>query len=433
MIEALVDTGSCVSLVKNIFVESLGLRPTHMRNLPRLTGVTQTTLPVLGSVYLNAFIGTKVVKHLFAVVPDGLLDTEVLLGADLLSTAPITWDYKQGKITWDDCTYPVRLLKPRPSTKRVKKVKLGKSSDPLTVQVRLKKKLILPPASAGIYAVTVNEPQDTVLEFESVLKLHGASNALCLQVNADREVHIPFVNSTKNRISLKIGTLIGTFNKIDERDIISPVPRCKKVEIKNYLIPESVHVTSEQGSREERLVNLISQQDFSHLSEEQQDKLKNMLVANHLVFILKKNELGKIEGVQGHITVSDLQPVRSSMYRYPEKAKQIIADMLEDMEAKDIIEPSTAVWLSPIVLVRKPDNSQRMCLDYRKVNTHLQTDIHPLPRLDELVESASGNQYYASLDMKEAYYQVELSEESRDLTAFSDEFTYTGSKDCPLV
>ena len=233
-----------------------------MRNLPQVTGITQTTLPVLGSVYLNAFIGTKVVKHLFTVVPDGLLDTEVLLGA------PITWDYKQGKITWDDCTYPVRLLKPRPSTKRVKKVKLVKPSNPLTVQVRLEKKLILPP-SAGIYAVTVNEPQDTLLEFESVLKLHGASNALCLQVNADRKVHIPFVNSTKNRISLKIGTLIGSFNKIDERDIISPVPMCKKAEIRNDLIPENIHVTSEQGSREEKLAKF-----FSHHSEEQQDKLE---------------------------------------------------------------------------------------------------------------------------------------------------------------
>ena len=96
------------------------------------------------------------------------------------------------------------------------------------------------------------------------------------------------------------------------------------------LVPESGHVTSEQSSREEKLANLISQQDFSHLSEEQQDKLKNMLIANHLVFILEKNELGKI-GVQGHITVSDPQPVRSSIYRYPEKVKQLIADMLEDI------------------------------------------------------------------------------------------------------
>ena len=61
-----------------------------------------------------------------------------------------------------------------------------------------------------------------------------------------------------------------------------------------------------------------------------------------------------------------------------------------------------------------------MCLDYRKVNTHLQVDIHLLPLLEEMVENAAGNHYYASLDMKDAYYQVELDEESRDLTTFSD-------------
>ena len=92
--------------------------------------------------------------------------------------------------------------------------------------------------------------------------------------------------------------------------------------------------------------------------------------------------------------------------------------MLEEME-EDIIEPSTAAWLSLIVLVKKQDGSQRMCLDYRKVNAHLQVDIHPLPCLEEM-ETAAGNKYYATLDMKDAYYQVELGEQSRDLTTFSD-------------
>ncbi len=61
-----------------------------------------------------------------------------------------------------------------------------------------------------------------------------------------------------------------------------------------------------------------------------------------------------------------------------------------------------------------------MSLDYRGVNKHLATDIYPLPRLEELVEMASGNKYYATLDLKEAYFHVELEESSRDLTTFSD-------------
>ncbi len=60
------------------------------------------------------------------------------------------------------------------------------------------------------------------------------------------------------------------------------------------------------------------------------------------------------------------------------------------MEDRDMIEPSTAAWLSPIVLVNKPDGSKRMCLDYRGVNKHLAADIYPLPRLEELVKLASG-------------------------------------------
>ncbi len=61
-----------------------------------------------------------------------------------------------------------------------------------------------------------------------------------------------------------------------------------------------------------------------------------------------------------------------------------------------------------------------MCLDHRKVNKHLTTDNHLLPNLEVLVEHVAGNQYHATLDLKDAYYQVLLDEVSRDLTTFSE-------------
>ncbi len=121
-----------------------------------------------------------------------------------------------------------------------------------------------------------------------------------------------------------------------------------------------------------------------------------------------------------NIGIGDPTPVRKPAYRYPEKAKKIIAELLQGMEARDITEPSTAAWLSPIIHVSKPEGSKRMCLDYWEVNSHLTTDIHPLPRLEELVETASGNQYYTTLDLKDADFQVMLDEENRDVTTFSD-------------
>ncbi len=134
---------------------------------------------------------------------------------------------------------------------------------------------------------------------------------------------------------------------------------------------------------------------------------------------MSESELGLISGPPEHIKVSDPQPCRGPRYRYPEQAKHIIAEILEDMEEKEIIEPSTAAWLSPIVLVNTPDDSKRLCLDYRQVNKHFATDIYPLPRLEELEGQAVGHKYYVTLDMREAFFQLFLNEESRDLTTFS--------------
>ncbi len=50
---------------------------------------------------------------------------------------------------------------------------------------------------------------------------------------------------------------------------------------------------------------------------------------------------------------------------------------IDDDEERDIIEKSTAAWLSPIVLVSKSSGEKRMCVDYRKVNKQLVPDIDP--------------------------------------------------------
>ncbi len=91
-----------------------------------------------------------------------------------------------------------------------------------------------------------------------------------------------------------------------------------------------------------------------------------------------------MKGPPAKINVADPQPSHGPRYRYPEEAKKLIAEMLQDMEDGQIIEKSTSAWLSPIVLVNKPDGSKRMCIDYSHVNKHLATNIYPLPRLEEL-------------------------------------------------
>ncbi len=73
-----------------------------------------------------------------------------------------------------------------------------------------------------------------------------------------------------------------------------------------------------------------------------------------------------------------------------------------------------------------------MCLDYRQVNKHLATDIYSLPCLEGLVDQGAGHQYYVTLDMRVAYFQLMLDEDSRDLTTFRDGVTLYRFKRLPF-
>ncbi len=50
------------------------------------------------------------------------------------------------------------------------------------------------------------------------------------------------------------------------------------------------------------------------------------------LFIVEKGELGLIQQQPAHIQVDDPTPCRSPIYRYPEKAKDIIVSILKDLD-----------------------------------------------------------------------------------------------------
>ena len=85
-----------------------------------------------------------------------------------------------------------------------------------------------------------------------------------------------------------------------------------------------------------------------------------------------------------------------------------------------IIEESEAEYSSPVVLVLKPDNSYRFCVDYRKINAATIPDNHPLPlincALDSLGQSKAS--YFSLVDLTSGYWQVEVAPSSRHLTSF---------------
>ena len=83
------------------------------------------------------------------------------------------------------------------------------------------------------------------------------------------------------------------------------------------------------------------------------------------------------------------------------------------------ISGSKSPWASAVVLVRNKDGSLRFCIDLRKLNSRTIKDAYFLPRIDETLDCLNGAQWFTSLDLKSGYWQVELDEESKALTAFT--------------
>src|SRR3954454_22836318 len=60
----------------------------------------------------------------------------------------------------------------------------------------------------------------------------------------------------------------------------------------------------------------------------------------------------------------------------------------------------------------------RFCVDYRKLNGITKKDNHPLPRIDKMLDKFKGSQWFSSIDLASAYWQVEMDEKDIEKMAF---------------
>ena len=77
-------------------------------------------------------------------------------------------------------------------------------------------------------------------------------------------------------------------------------------------------------------------------------------------------------------------------------------------------------WAAPIVPVLKANGQVRICGDYKlTANLAIKVDVHPIPKTEDMLAKLSGGQTFTKLDMSHAYSQLELDDESKDLTTIN--------------
>ncbi|XP_073732325.1 uncharacterized protein [Misgurnus anguillicaudatus] len=122
--------------------------------------------------------------------------------------------------------------------------------------------------------------------------------------------------------------------------------------------------------------------------------------------------------LQHDIDVGDSAPIKQHPYRVNPEKRQRLQNQVDYMLLHGIAERSNSSWSSPCLLAIKSDGSDRFCTDFRKVNKVTKPDCHPLPRMEDCVDSVGSAAFVTKLDLLKGYWQVPLTSRAKEIAAF---------------
>ena len=159
------------------------------------------------------------------------------------------------------------------------------------------------------------------------------------------------------------------------------------------------------------------------LSPKEHDQMVEVILGHSAAFQWnEKDPPGRTKLVTHSVPTSDAPPIVQKQYPISSMAKESLNQQVEQMLKDDIIRPSNSAWRSPVLLIKKktPDNSiqYRFCIDLKKVNHVTAKDCYPLPLISETVDSLSGCNFFTTLDVDRAFWQIPMKEEDKAKLAF---------------
>ena len=117
--------------------------------------------------------------------------------------------------------------------------------------------------------------------------------------------------------------------------------------------------------------------------------------------------------------VPDAKPSSKPPYQVPIHLRPQVNAEIDKLVDHGIIEPSDdTTWCAPLVSVRKPDGSIRLCVDFRELNQVTPLDRHMIPTLPSILDSVGKASVLSKIDLTSGFHQIPLDPEVKNLTTF---------------
>ena len=399
----LVDTGAAMSLISERLwdrTKKAGEQLSQTGTNHKLVGVQGLPLPLCGATQVSLQIPGMGKTFPVEMLVAKSITTDVILGRDFLQEHKCS-------VLLGECNQL------HFTTERVT-VDLGRNQGGNTIAsvgISIEESIEIPPQSEMEIMVKTPSITPSTTSTWLVEPNIGDRNAVFVaraMVNPEAgEISVRILNPRAETVTIQKGIPIAVMEPLLEKD-------------DNLVSVSSVEQTNNHDVSEQQQKQLwqIVLDTGDKLSVEEQQQLYAVLLENADLFAEQPDDFGRTDKIKHGINTGDAAPVRQQVRRIPPVRREEARNLLSDMLKKDIIQPSSSPWASPIVLVPKKDGTVRFCVDYRKVNSLTRKDAYPLPRVDDTLDTLSGSKWFSTLDLISGYWQVKVEEKDREKTAF---------------
>lgn len=377
-----------------------------------LFGADGKPIPILGEVTLSVGIEGLRIPGTFLVVKN--LSYPMILGIDFLQQNQAVIDTNHGVVTFCDELVAAPFIRRRPEH---------------TAYVRAANSFTIPPLSEAVVQARIDSHyrlQTSIVEPFPSLVNRNVALAKSIVSPSCHFIVCRLLNPTSSSVFFKEGSRLGCIEPIEvpENDMNNlnlnapdDQPTQASTKPKFSSMQSADQILSELGIKLDK--TNFSQTDFQTLS--------NFLVANKDIFATSLADLTCTNVLEHKIETVSEKPIRQRVYRTTPENRAEINRQCDEMLKLGLISESQSPWSAPVILVNKAGSQEkRFVIDYRKLNDVTIDSFHPLPTMDEVLDTLADKQpkIFTTLDLKSGFFQVPLAPESRDKTAFSTQSSH---------
>jgi hypothetical protein len=345
----------------------------------RITSASSETLRVDGMFEISMEIHGQKVTWPMAIIKD--LSSEIILGDDLLAKLGACVDVKKKTVTLDP-------------------------SHAVCTLVAKHKVVVKPFAIKTIKVVTGKYGQLGVIEPRSELVVGG------VQESKEGAVSVVLHNGDAVERTIEQGEELGLFETLEEEATctLASFEECR---------PKAKTVEKPSKTK----VEVIATQTRTEWVGDIRRRLLQILIDNHEAVSEDKGDLGRTNVVPHRLVRRSEKQIYRTQFPIPVAHMPFVHRTVDDLLKLGAIAPDLkSPHNSPIFCVKKPHSEDlRLVQDLRMLNENIEDYFHPILDVQSCLAKLGGlgAKFFATLDLTSGFYQLELDEESRPLTAFT--------------